>query len=134
MREHKFRGYAKEIKLLCDVSFVDFELKIVRLDVGKLKDTEWCYQDEYNFDDIELLEYTGLKDKRGVEIFVGDIVRQKYPHQDKAGDVIQHKTIRFLDELGCFGAVYKDDFNWTGMEEHKEFTIIGNIYQNGDLL
>ena len=122
MREIKFRGYAKEIKLLCDVSFVDFELKIVRLDVGKLKDTEWCYQDEYNFDDIELLEYTGLKDKNGIAIFEGDIVYNTSSERNH--------EVKYVD---CYWTPFTTYYQRNCLEEN-QFEVIGNIHEDPELL
>lgn len=92
----------------------------------------------YDFDEIELMQSTGLKDKNGKEIFEGDIVR----------------TTRFLgraDEIGGFyeydkefiGIVKQLEGSWvidTGSDavclwtEIEENEIIGNIYENPELL
>ena len=81
------------------------------------------------FDEVELMQATGLKDKNGVDVYQGDII--------KCTSGCPHEVI-WLEEyggtfIGGMPAWYLSGLNngyaWTGKEE-----VIGNIYENPELL
>ena len=85
-------------------------------------------------------EYTGLTDKNGKKIFEGDIVCTRFPKEcEHAGNICSLGDIQFRD--GMFGiewTQWKNDTFW-GLRRidedfHKEIEIIGNIYDNPELL
>lgn len=81
-----------------------------------------------------LMQSTGLKDKNGKLIYEGDILGGIY-----------HGYIGYCDECKCFQLKVKDygclacegDLHWFELveaEEQNELEVIGNIYENKDLL
>lgn len=80
-------------------------------------------------DEIELMQSTGLKDKTGKEVFVGDIIKctrgclhEVYLEKEYGGTFIGGMPAIYLKGLG-------EGYAWTGHEK-----IIGNIYENPELL
>lgn len=86
----------------------------------------------YDFDEIELMQSTGLKDKNGKEIFEGDIVRQV-----RTQPTTENETITGLVTMLEGAWLIMNDceqlasFLWSETDENE---IIGNIYENRELL
>lgn len=83
-----------------------------------------------HFDDYEcIMQSTGLKDKNGKEVFVGDIIKctrgclhEVYIEKEYGGTYCGGMPAVYLKDL-------REGYAWT---EHEE--IIGNIYENPELL
>lgn len=80
-------------------------------------------------DEVELMQSTGLLDKNGQEVFVGDIIKctrgcphEVYLEKEYGGTFVGGMPAVYLKGL-------LSGYAWTGDEE-----IIGNVYQNHELL
>lgn len=94
MREIKFRAWEKNLKEIIQVYNIDFENRLIN------KDGVWRM-----FNEIELMQYTGLKDKNGREIYEGDIVRtweetEHIPMRDDGGGIVDYDQMEGFSQLG----------------------------------
>ena len=127
----KFRAWDEELKLMLDVPLIDFKKRGI---VGE----HWGFGETnfISFDDIELMQSTGLKDKNGKEIFEGDIVTDG----DVTSDIKYHQTLGFY-MIGKYGfsvpfgqGVDVEYFEEFADHVSKTFEVVGNIYENPELL
>ena len=76
----------------------------------------------------KFMQSTGMFDKNDVEIFEGDVVRFHTPQLTTIGVVV------FNRHEACFKV--RNDFggHWVTVFHTRYFEVIGNIYQNPELL
>jgi len=139
MRKIKFRAWDKiEKELITKYESLAFKDNWVFLEVEYKKNH--FSELSWHSDDIELMQYTGLKDKNGTDIFESDIV--KYNMIDRFGlcKIEYTEECRFtaqsLNMVNCRGFSLKKDiitFNKYS-EKTRDIEVIGNIYENPELL
>lgn len=122
MREIKFRAWDKKEKKIVDDFFESWDLVLYQggNDVGyHLEDDsgepikgEW-----------ELMQYTGIKDKNGKEIWEGDIIKEFYNGENY--------EVGFYE--GAFYPIPHDVLQET-LGEIEECEVIGNKFENKELL
>ena len=116
MREIKLRAWDKLNKEMINIESINFqERRVYRNDVSYL-----------NFNDTELMEYTGLKDMKEKEIYEGDIVTL---HNDKYKVIFNTGEARYV--------LREDEFEMEipfTNNNNRRMEIIGNIYENPELL
>lgn len=88
-------------------------------------------------EDIVLMQYTGLKDKNDKEIYEGDIVKAWVSLKDMCLYAIPHKDCQIIEAIGevrYWPPYFEIKFNFTTMELEHCCEVIGNIYENPELL
>ena len=130
----RFRAFLIEAKTMRDVVEIDFIENMFCLQVGKTNDWEW-----FLYRDLVLMQPTGLKDKNGVEIFEGDIV--KVTDEDEAYSYIS--VVKNYAEEGypAFDIEYPSDWDYESNVlstimggDYETIEVIGNVWENPNLL
>ena len=127
MRDIKFRCWDTENKQMLKVQELDFEDTFYG---GRLSIRADMYNDYFDIEDMILMQYTGLKDKKQKEIYEGDIL--VYIEDGSIGKVTWNK-----EEAGFYFSMLLED---GGYEEEmlsdyiNNLEVIGNIYDNPELL
>ncbi|HDM4186181.1 TPA: hypothetical protein PZU78_000765 [Staphylococcus aureus] len=120
----KFRAWDKDKKVMSFIDEIDFNSGYILISTG--------YK---SFDEVKLLQYTGLKDKNNTEIYDGDIAEFKYPHDKRFKEIgiITHSA-----EKACFVIkMIRDtvqEFELYRGVANSYLKVIGNKFDNPELL
>ena len=127
----KFRAwYVLVEEMINEILMISFVRKEI---IGKFSDGSTSvplkFEDKRNGEDVILMQSTGLKDKNGKEVFVGDIIKctrgcphEVYLEKEYGGTYIGGMPAIYLKGI-------REGYAWT---EHEE--VIGNIYENPEFV
>lgn len=119
MREIKFRVYnPRDNKVHYDITGFEFINKCEMS--GVFIDGAFFLKEE-----VELMQYTGLKDKNGKEIYEGDIVKADFFEKQVVGKISYG--------MGCF-CITNSGVSDNQLFIFNNYEVIGNIYENPELL
>lgn len=123
-REIKFRVWDNQENTMFyneDILNIQFAENFIRIENEK-------YAFNSFLDEVILMQYIGLKDCNGKEIYEGDIVEDNFG--DRYEVVFEDYKFNLKDfYCGCFD-IPNDGFS----ELRDKLKIIGNIYEDGDLM
>jgi uncharacterized phage protein (TIGR01671 family) len=124
MNRFKFKAWNKKTNKMIDL----YKLTPLALDSRLNQDGVFIPFDE----DFQILQFTGLSDKNGRDIFEGDIIDNGKKHTPSKGAVVysqaSFRVCCIDEESGIYNMLL------TGQMCSGKVEIIGNIYENKSLL
>ena len=124
MKEFKMKAWLKKEKKMVAIIGIDFNYEYIRY-----TEDDNLFNSDYKtaeFKDIELLQFSGVKDNGGQELYEADVIK----FNDGIDDI--YGLISYDDEDGTYRVSYEN------ITEHLsdlegDFEIVGNIFENPDL-
>lgn len=139
MREIKFRAWNKNNNKMGKVTYLNLDIPWIELD-GYSGNLTWGGLNP----DCIVMQYTGLKDKNGKEIYEGDIVKDKVNNfvwfylittvgsmGNNLFAICKWRNFTVIDGETIIGS-YFEGGNWMYILSTVE--VIGNIYENPEIL
>lgn len=118
-REIKFRAWDIEAEEMRDWDYILNNL------VGN-------YEDVFNDKRFIMMQFTGLKDRNGVDIYESDVVKGDFPYADTAVVVWDSKRCGlFLKPLNSTGRAVSDKYY---KMNSVKLELVTNIHENPELL
>lgn len=125
-REIKFRAWHKDLKKMFKIGQITLEEGTWNFEPN---DRDFIGMSIPYQPSFVLMQYTGLHDKNGKEIYEGDIVR-----------IIVNNNIEKICKVefknGIFGVMFSKNKELTAFPHfcNTTFEVIGNVFENGDIL
>ena len=118
------KAWLKKEKKMVAIIGIDFNYEYIRYtEDGNLFNENYKTAE---FKDIELLQFTGLKDNGGQELYEADVIK----FNDGIDDI--YGLISYDDEDGTYRVSYENITEHLS-EREGDFEIVGNIFENPQL-
>ena len=124
MKEFKMKAWLKKEKKMVAIIGIDFNYEYIRY-----TEDDNLFNSDYKtaeFKDIELLQFSGVKDNGGQELYEADVIK----FNDGIDDI--YGLISYDDEDGSYRVSYENITEHLSNLEG-DFEIVGNIFENPDL-
>lgn len=131
----------REIKFRAWSGFYEDEMELVYSD--KYDSLYRFFSEDQKFEDI--MQYTGLKDKNGTEIYEGDILQYRHYHNLSYTEDYMTDKVMWGETGDSDDYIHSKHYEWVvgddsladaadGYYDGYECEVIGNIYENPELL
>jgi uncharacterized phage protein (TIGR01671 family) len=138
MREIKFRAWHKKDKQMIGA------ITVLRFDPDGIRGWAQCnWNDKKNNaignfqpEEVELMQYTGLLDKNGKEIYEGDLVKGQVASEVEGAEPFRFEATKVVwcEECGGFHLMGFFHDCLYRFSNQNAVEVIGNIYENSELL
>ena len=127
MRDIKFRVWDNNLKVLYTPEMDKEEKNLWRISANGGDFT-------HSYDDGILMQYTGLKDKNGKEIYEGDLIHVEEYYSGDIRIKAYNGVVEFDDGAFCINSIHANEELNEATIYNYQIEIIGNIYKNPELL
>lgn len=140
MRTIKFRAWDEQNKVMhFDFQFIksgdegnDWIIFISdKFPLSKHETNPFTNPNPYFSQQLKIMQFTGLLDKNGVEIFEGDIVKMPFHYEDKEFFIVEWQK---EDARWWAGDFYHYDWDLKDICEWKNSEVVGNKFEHPNLL
>ena len=124
-REIKFKAWDKDKCKMIEweelINYCDIDYLFGNIGLNSKRDT---------IPDLEIMQYSGLKDKFGVEVYDGDFIKTRKGNIQQVQQIIE--TVNGTTFISGFYAWDEGKQKWMALDITDE--VIGNIYEDKDIL
>ena len=129
-REIKFRAWDEDRKRMVYTFSDVYDINLTKIFTNEENELFAAnLKDNYDWQEPKLMQYTGLKDKNGKEIYEGDLVSESGSRPYEV--MWQSHSVQWIMQHTDEGRGYRHmAYDYAQMN----YEVIGNIYENSELL